>query len=141
MAKTIEQRLEDLKTGFAAHLLAQGATALVTREWRNHDQLNCTDLEPGRWTIIATGGQGFDAARDLDEAFRGGRQLLAMVYQVQLPESSSALDIEQKVTAAFEHLASWIQHSACCLYLSSYSRDNQLEHPYGWLGANLYFTE
>ena len=138
---TLEQKLEELKTGFAASLPSGEGSPIVTREFKNHAELNHSDLLPGRWTLVAGAGQGFDQSRDLDESLRGGRHTVALIYQTVVPEDHTTEQVEQKVNTAFEQLKKHLKSGSCCLYLSSYNRCTQLDHPYGWLAANLYFSE
>lgn len=138
---TLEEKLDALKLGFAASLPSGEDAPTVTREFKNHPEINHRELLPGRWTLVAGAGQGFDQSRDLDESLRGGRHTVALIYQTVVPESHTPEQVEQKVNAAYEQLTEYLKSGSCCLYFSGYNRCSQLDHPYGWLAASLYFTE
>jgi hypothetical protein len=141
MARTLEQQLQWLADSFGEYLQAQQSTAVVTRDFRNHSELARSDLTPGRWTLVASGGSGFDQSTDLDMALNEGRHGVALIFQCLEPEANTPAQVEQRVNAAFEHLRGWLMLGSCNLYLASYDRCRQFDHPYGWFAASLYFTE
>ncbi|MFZ5658767.1 MAG: hypothetical protein ACOY5C_02795 [Pseudomonadota bacterium] len=120
--------LDMLLDQLAASLQARCPTRLVGRELRDIDDRLEADLARGVYTLVSRGQP--------EPAYLS----LTLIGQIVLPESAARIDVERAELQMLQELQAFARQPGTVglpCRISSWQQSAQLDHPYGWVAAEL----
>lgn len=135
---TADEILELICSSMAAEI--EGP--LVTRNALDFVQYPPDQRRAGVITLILDGGANLKAPRAVADC--AGTLKLWALYEFELPESSTGLQVEQKELAMWELIKAFIAAPGaglCPLDAISFRNSGQVSAPLGWLAVQLEYAE
>lgn len=130
--------LTDLMAALHAQLTTAMPTRVVSRDFVDFSQRKEADLLAGVVTVIAQGEREYSDV--IGRAAQGGTLGVILVGQVKVAENAAPSAVEDAEFALVGELKAFclaVAPPLGALVLRSFRQSGQLEHPYGWIAAEM----
>lgn len=136
----IQKNLDDIGARYAAFVDALRVAMndrVIKTDLEHISEQPAADITKGIWTVISDGESNYRNTPGLKAT--EGQHRLILVGHLKVPEAAKRSDIQEKEFAMTTQLKAFVRSGVprMTINLQSIRGSRQLEHPYGWLYAEL----
>lgn len=129
----MDERLDAIETALVAEL----STRTIKRDLLTFTDHTDAEIDAGVVTIVSAGEKDYNNGLGM-EAKEGAHQVL-LIGHLRVAEGTTGKDIEAVELDLAEEIKAFVRTGVAdmSLKLNSIQHSRQLDHPYGWLVANI----